>query len=120
MSETEVPATSTAKLRWARAQRFRLTGKGAEGLKAWRAAMEKVQGADGRMAFDAVRIEWAKQFAVQAEDGLLVSELSGAPMRLEDLLKTLEDTGTTRDQVKSALERLHTAGLVEPVAVTSP
>ena len=87
MSESEAPATNTAKLRWARAQRFRLTGKGAEGLKAWRAAMEKVQGADGRMAFDAVRIEWAKQFAVQAEDGLLVSELSGAPMRLEDLLK---------------------------------
>lgn len=96
-----------------------MTGKGAEGLKAWRAAMEKVQGASGRTAFDAARVEWARQFAVESEDGLLVSELSGTPMRLEDLLKTLEDTGTTRDQVKAALERLHTAGLVEPVAATS-
>lgn len=120
MSEPEVPATNTPKLRWARAQRFRLTGKGAEGLKAWRAALEKVQGADGRMAFDAARAEWAKAFAVEGEDGLLVSELSGAPMRLEDLLKSLEDTGATRDQVKAALERLHGSGLVEPVAATSP
>jgi hypothetical protein len=118
MSETQAPVTTT-KLRWARAQRFRLTGKGAEGLKAWRAAMEKVQGADGRTAFDAIRIVWAKDFAVEPEDGLLVSELSGAPLRLEDLLKSLEDTGTSRDQVKAGLERLHTAGLVEPVAATA-
>ena len=120
MSETEAPVTNTPKLRWARAQRFRLTGKGAEALKAWRTAMEQVQGANGRTAFDAIRVEWAKQFAVQAEDGLLVSELSGAPMRLEDLLETLEGTGTTRDQAKAGLDRLHGAGLVEPVAVTSP
>ncbi len=118
MSETQAPVTTT-KLRWARAQRFRLTGKGADGLKAWRAAMEKVQGADGRTAFDAVRVAWAKDFAVEPEDGLLVSELSGAPLRLEDLLKSLEDTGTSRDQVKGGLERLHTAGLVEPVAATT-
>jgi hypothetical protein len=78
--------------------------------------MQQVQGADGRTAFDAIRVEWAKSFGVEPEDGLLVSELAGPPLRLEDLLKSLEDTGTSRDQVKSALERLHTSGLVEPVA----
>ena len=117
MSEPQAPATSS-KLRWARAQRFRLTGKGADALKAWRTAMEQVQGAAGRSAFDASRAAWAKSFAVEPEDGLLVSELSGAPLRLEDLLKSLEDTGATRDQVKQALERLHGSGLVEPVTAT--
>jgi hypothetical protein len=117
MNETP-QAPVPAKLRWARAQRFRLTARGTESLTAWNAGLAGVQGADGRGAFDQMRVEWAKTFKAQSEDGLLISELSGAPLRLEDLLKSLEDTGATRDDVKDGLERLHGAGLIEPVAAS--
>lgn len=106
---------SIPRLRWARAQRFRLTGKGQEALRGWREGLERSRATDGRVAFDAEREAWAKTFGVQSDDGLLVSELSGAPMKLEDLTRALEDTGASREQLKSMLERLHGQGLVEAV-----
>jgi hypothetical protein len=113
MSETPGTPNSTTKLRWARAQRFRLTGNGTNAIRAWKEAVQV--GQQGRSAFDTARAAWAVTHAVEADDGLVLSELSGAPLKLEEMMKSLADTGVSREEVKDRLERLHTAGLVEPV-----
>lgn len=105
-------ADQPARLRWARSQRFRLSPRGVEAEQQWRTTLETVQSA-GRAAFDSGLAHWATEFKVQPDDASYVRELKASPLRLEDVAKAVADTGTSREDVKKALERLYEAGLVE-------
>lgn len=106
-----------SRLRWARSQRFRLTAKGLEAERSWqeRLAKDRAGSVGGRAGFDTASTEWAKAFGVQPDDAAFLSELATETRRLEDVLAALADTGVSREQVKTVLERLHAAGLLEPV-----
>ncbi len=115
MSDEVQPSTGNSRLRWGRAQKFRLTGKGTDAERSLREGLAASQQGNGRVAFDAAREGWAKTFGVQSDDGQVIAELSGPPLKLESIMTALEHTGASRDQVKDALERLFQAKLVEPV-----
>lgn len=101
------------RLKWARSQRFRLTVRGEEALVAWKERLGTVQ-SQGKAAFDGAQAEWAKAFTIQPDDTPFVSELSAAPLRVEDIEKAFADLGVSRQGVKDSLLRLYEAGLVEP------
>jgi hypothetical protein len=115
MTDADQP---TSRLRWARSQRFRLTAKGLEAERDWKERLAGAQGA-GRSGFDTAVAEWAKSFGVKPDDTAVMSELAVETRRLEDVLAALADTGVSREQVKQVLERLHGAGLLEPVTAPS-
>ena len=51
---------------------------------------------------------------LRADDAAYLAELSGAPLRVEDIEKNFTDLGASRQDVKDALGRLYDAGLAEP------
>jgi hypothetical protein len=108
------PATSSAKRRWPRGQKFMLS---AAGEIADRLHRETVNGArsSGRSALDAALAAWAAPFGVQPGDGLLLSELRGQRRGLGDLVQAMETSGIEPADVKAAVDRLVLAGLAEPV-----
>jgi len=114
MSEQSAPT----KLRWARGQRFSLTAAGQAALTAYQDGVKSSQ-QEGRTAFEAFRTQWSQQQKVEADDGLVLSELA-SPRKLEELLDALADTGASREAVKKMVERLHGAGLVSPVTSSAP
>lgn len=113
MSEESVPT----KLRWARGQKFTLTVTGQAALTAYHDGI-KISQQEGRVAFEAFRTQWSQAQKVEADDGLVLSELE-KPRKLEELLESLADTGASREGVKKMVERLFGAGLVAPL-ISSP
>ncbi len=107
-------ADQPARLRWARSQRFRLTSRGLDAERDWRARLAGAQGG-GRAGFDAAAADWAKGLGLEPDDGSCLGELSTQTLRLEELSKALADTGVSRERVKQVLERLFEKGLLEPV-----
>lgn len=101
------------RLKWARSQRFRLTVRGEEGLKAWKLRLAEVQG-QGKGAFDAAQTQWAQGLGISPDDTPTISELAAAPLRVEDVERSFADLGLSRQAVKDSLSRLYDAGLVEP------
>ncbi|MDX2014209.1 MAG: hypothetical protein SFW67_28680 [Myxococcaceae bacterium] len=101
------------RLKWARSQRFRLTVKGEEGLRAWKSRLAEVQG-QGKGAFDTAQAEWAKGLGITPDDTPTITELAATPLRVEDVEKSFADLGLSRQAVKDSLSRLYDAGLVEP------
>ncbi len=101
------------RLKWARSQRFRLTAKGQEAQDIWKAKLAEVR-SQGKALFDAAQAEWGKTFGLRADDAAYLAELSGAPLRVEDIEKNFTDLGASRQDVKDALGRLYDAGLAEP------
>jgi hypothetical protein len=101
------------RLKWARSQRFRLTVRGEEALRAWKARLADVQG-QGKGAFDGTQVEWAKGLGINPDDTPTLTELGGTPLRVEDIEKSFADLGLSRQAVKDSLLRLYDAGLVEP------
>ncbi len=118
MSESDQAASpnqNQTRLRWARSQKFRLTPKGGEAELLWRTRLSEVR-SQGKQIFEAALQEWATQFKVRPDDAAYLSELAAQPVRLEDIAKAVADTGASREQVKTVLERLYEAGLMESAA----
>ncbi len=104
--------------RWPRGQKFSLSAAGREAHDAHRLAVQEARGV-GRVALDAALAAWAGPRQVQAGDGVLLTELLEKPRGLSDLAHALEDAGTSAAEVRSAIDRLVSAGLVEAVPLAS-
>ncbi len=101
--------------RWPRAQKFRLSTRGAEAEVQYREMIVAARVESGRQSFDAARAAWAKPLTLQPGDGLFLGELQAGSRTIEELSRSLETCGTTRDEVHQAVDRLTDAGLMEAV-----
>jgi hypothetical protein len=72
-----------------------------------------------RAALDAALAAWASPRRVEPADGVLLPELQDKPRGLPDLTRSLEAAGASAAEIRAALGRLVTAGLVELVGPPS-
>jgi|SRR5512138_105363 hypothetical protein len=110
--------SSTAPRRWPRGQKFSISLSGLRADEAYRAAVLTARAA-GRAALEAAVAGWAGPYGVRAGDGVILGELRSERRGLPDLARTLEECGIEAAEVRTAIDRLVTAGLVEPVPLAS-
>ncbi len=101
--------------RWPRGQKFSLSLAGREAQEAYRSAVVSARG-QSRAALDAALGAWAEPRQVQPGDGVLLGELLERPRGLSDLIRALEGAGTSGAEVRGAMGRLVSAGLVDAAA----
>jgi hypothetical protein len=107
------------KVRFGRAQKFRLSPKGTEAMTAYSAMIESAKEGSGRAQFDAARAAWGTSLGLQVEDGLFLVEF-GEGRTIPEAARNLESCGTTAKEVKAAVVRLMGLGLIEPVPAPPP
>ena len=110
---------SGEKVRFGRAQKFRLSPKGIEAKTAYSAMIESAKEGSGRAQFDAARAAWGTSLGLKAEDGLFLVEFS-EDRTVPEAARNLESCGTTAKEVKAAVERLMALGMIEPVPAPPP
>ncbi len=108
----------SAPRRWPRGQKFTLSLAGEAAEVSHREAVNGAR-SSGRAALQAALAAWASPLALQAGDGVLLVELRGQKRGLNDLSRSLEDTGMAAAEVKAAVDRLVQAGLAEAVPLAS-
>ena len=106
--------------RWPRSQRFALSDKGIEAETSYRELIVAARAEEGRASFDAARGVWAARYALEPGDGLFLGEVQSGPRTLDEIFRALESCGSTRDEVRGAVGRLTTAGLMEAVVPPAP
>jgi hypothetical protein len=104
--------------RWARGQKFTLTPAGADACAAHQAAVSEAR-SSGRAALDAALAAWAGPRGVEPHDGVVLPELRAQRRGLADLSRALETAGIEPGEVRAAIDRLVTAGMVEAVPLAS-
>ena len=100
--------------RWPRGQKFGLSPAGTAAEERYREAVQAAR-AQGRNALESAQRGWASPLAVEPGDGVVLGELRGGKKSIADVARGLEECGTTAAEVKSAMDRLADAGLIEPV-----
>jgi hypothetical protein len=105
--------------RWPRGQKFTTSLSGAAAEGAYRAAVLGAR-ASGRATLDAALASWAQPLGVAPSDGILLAELSGKRLGVSALCSALEGAGIAAEDVRAGIQRLVTAGLVEPVPLHEP
>jgi hypothetical protein len=103
------------KVRFGRAQKFRLSPRGAEAASAYAAMIEQARSGSGRAQFDAARNGWGTQLGLKAEDGLFIADFAAGPRTIAEAARSLDGCGTTAKEVKAAVDRLLALGILEPV-----
>ena len=103
------------KVRFGRAQKFRLSLKGDEAAKAYAEMIEKGRSGSGRAQFEAARNGWGASLGLVAEDGLFLADFAAGARTIAEAARSLEGCGTTAKEVKTAVDRLLGLGLLEPV-----
>jgi hypothetical protein len=98
--------------RWPRGQKFSLSLAGREAQEAYRTAVLSARG-QSRAVLDATLGAWAEPRKVQPGDGVLLGELLERPRGLPDLTRALESAGSSGAEVRAAVGRLVSTGLVE-------
>ena len=101
--------------RWPRSQKFRLSSRGAEAEASYQHMINGAKEGEGRNSFDAARQAWSAPLSLLPNDGLFLVELRGAPLSIEEMTRALEPCGTTKREIKEAIDRLSTLGIIEPV-----
>jgi hypothetical protein len=104
--------------RWPRGQKFALSESGVAAEAAYREGVIAAR-AQGRAALESAERAWAEPLQLRPGDGVVLGELRGGKKSIADVAKALEDCGTTPQEVKSAIDRLSDAGLVEPSPVAA-
>ena len=104
------------KVRFGRAQKFRLSAKGTEAVTAYAAVVEGSRPGGGRAQFDASRQAWSAPRGLTADDGLLLGEFREGDRTVAEVLRSLEGCGASPKELKAAIERLLACGMLEPVA----
>ena len=84
----------------------------------YREAVQRAR-AQGRGALEAAQQTWSAPRSLQAIDGVVLGELRGSRKSIADLAHALDDCGTTIAEVKSAIDRLAAAELIEPVVAAA-
>lgn len=110
----------TEKVRFGRAQKFRLSPKGTEAATSYAAMIEAAKGGTGRGQFDAARAAWGTSLGLAADDGLFLVEFVAGDRTLAEATRSLEACGTTAKEVKTAIERLLKVGMLEPLPAAPP
>ncbi len=108
------------KVRYGRAQKFRLSPKGTEAAASYAAMIEAAREGTGRAQFDAARAAWGTPLGLVAEDGLFLVEFSAGERTLAEATRNLEGCGTTPKEVKAAVDRLLKLGMLEPLPAAPP
>lgn len=104
--------------RFARGQKFTVSGPGAEAAEAYRAAVQAAR-SSGRAALEAALVGWAEPRGVNPGDGVILGELTGKPVGLSRLAEALEPSGLGAEEVRAGVGRLVDAGIVELVPLAS-
>jgi hypothetical protein len=99
--------------RWPRGQKFLLSTSGTEAEARYRDGVHTAR-AQGRSALETAQRSWAVPLGLEPADGVVLGELRGSRKSIADLVRALEDCGTTAAEVKAAVDRLAGAGLIEP------
>ena len=99
--------------RWPRSQKFKLSDKGAQAEASYREMIVKQQTGTGRASFDAARALWAEPLQLQPNDGLFLAELHTGPRTMDELIRALDECGTTRREVKEAVDRMTSIGMID-------
>jgi len=106
---------SEGKVRFGRAQKFRLSARGTEAVTAYSAAIEGAKSGTGRAQFDAARQAWSAPRGLTPEDGLYLVEFQAEEKTVAEAARSLEGCGTHPKELKAAVERLLACGMLEPV-----
>lgn len=104
--------------RWARGQKFTLTLAGAAAEAERQDAVLSAR-ASGRAALDSALAAWAAPRGLLPGDGVILPELRGQRRGLTELSRALESAGIEPDEVRAAVDRLVTAGMVEAIPLAS-
>jgi hypothetical protein len=107
------------RIRFGRAQKFRLSPKGSEAVSAYSLMVEKARAGAGRAQFDAAREAWSTPRGLTTEDGLFLVEFGVGDRTITEASRNLEDCATAKE-VKAAVERLLECGMLEPVPAAPP
>ncbi len=107
------------RIRFGRAQKFRLSSKGNEAVSAYSLMVEKARAGAGRAQFDAAREAWSTPRGLTAEDGLFLVEFGVGERTITEATRSLEDCASAKE-VKAAVERLLEHGMLEPVPAAPP
>jgi hypothetical protein len=107
------------RIRFGRAQKFRLSTKGNEAVSAYTLMVEKSRAGMGRAQFDAARNEWSAPRGITSEDGLFLVEFGMGDRTIPEVTRNLEDCASAKE-VKTAVERLLGCGMLEPVPAPAP
>ncbi|MBZ4422457.1 hypothetical protein [Myxococcus sp. RHSTA-1-4] len=110
----------TEKVRYGRAQKFRLSPKGAEATASYAAMIEAAKSGTGRSQFDAARATWGASLGLAADDGLFLGEFASGERTVAETARNLEGCGTPAKEVKAAIERLLKLGMLEPLPAAAP
>ena len=110
--------SSTSPRRWPRGQKFTISLSGLRADEAYRAAVLNAR-ASGRAALEAAVANWAVPYGVRPGDGVVLGELRSERRGLSDLASKLEECGIEAAEVRTAVDRLVSAGLVEPIPLAS-
>ena len=102
------------RIRFGRAQKFRLTSKGNEAVSAYTLMIEKSRAGMGRARFDEARSTWSGPRGITPEDGLFLVEFGMGERTISEVTRDLEDCASPKE-VKAAVERLLGCGMLEPV-----
>jgi hypothetical protein len=105
------------KVRYGRSQKFRLSEKGNEAVKAYEVTIAEARNGHGRAEFDAARKAWSAPRGLAPEDAQYLVEFGAAGRTLKEAADALRDCGTSQKDVKDASERLMGFGMLEPVPV---
>jgi len=103
------------KVRYGRSQKFRLSEKGNEAVKAYEVTIAAARSGHGRAEFDAARKAWSTPRGLAPEDAQYLVEFGAAGRTLKEAADGLRDCGTTPKDVKDATERLIGFGMLEAV-----
>jgi hypothetical protein len=106
--------------RWPRSQKFSLSEQGTKAEQDYREVITAARNEEGRASFDAARKQWAGPLQVEPDDGMYLGELRSGPRTLDELWRALESCGATRTDLKSAIRRLSSVGLILAIAPPSP
>ncbi len=101
--------------RWPRSQHFRLTEKGIEAEAQYREMIAAARDGQGRFSYDAARAAWALPLKLEPSDGLCLGELQTEPRTLPEIVLALEPCGSTKQEVRAAVERLVDGGFLDLV-----
>ncbi|HEU4382704.1 MAG TPA: hypothetical protein VFR85_04295 [Anaeromyxobacteraceae bacterium] len=105
--------------RWPRGQRFSLSPLGVHSALAYREAVAGAR-AQGRDFLEAAERAWGVPLGLAQGDGVVLCQIEPGRRSLTDLSRSLEACGITAVEVKSAVDRLADAGLVEPSPPVEP
>ena len=111
--------TKPEKVRYGRSQKFRLTEKGTEAVKAYEVMIAEARSGTGRAEFDTARKAWSAPRGLAPEDAQYLVEFGVNGKTLKETADALRDCGTSQKDVKDSTEKLIGFGMLEAVPMVN-